>query len=146
MNQRPTNRAGMTPEEMDRVVDQHFEAEERADLDAILNTVTDGIERTLPGTTDLLVGKEATRAFYDALYADMRFTGVRHLRRWYGPDHLVDLSVVDARAIGRPFGFEGRGRTFEFSLFHIFEFSDGLISFESGWADVAAAGAQLATG
>ncbi|MDE3207114.1 MAG: ester cyclase, partial [Acidobacteriota bacterium] len=45
---------------------------------------------------------------------------------------------------GKPFGFDGLGRPFEFSLMHVFEFANGRISLEYGWPDMAAIANQLA--
>jgi hypothetical protein len=41
-------------------------------------------------------------------------------------------------ANGRPFGPEGRGRPVRARFLHTFDFSDGLISRESAWMDLAA--------
>lgn len=133
----------MTPGEMDAVVDEHFAAEGRGDIPAILATLTEDSSRTIPGGSELLVGKPAARAWYEALYAEMEITGARQERRWHGADFLVDITTVTARAIGKPFGFDGQNRDFEFPLLHVFELAGGKISFESGWADVAAVAAQL---
>jgi predicted ester cyclase len=43
----------------------------------------------------------------------------------------------------RPFGLEGRGRPVQALFLHIFDFSDGLISRESAWIDLAAIQQQL---
>ena len=44
---------------------------------------------------------------------------------------------------GRVFGLEGRGRPVHARFLHIFDFTDGLISRESAWIDLAAIQAQL---
>lgn len=134
----------MTPEEMDRLVDAHLEAEGRRDIPAVLETLDDGIVRNVPGATETLVGKEASAAFYAALFSELEFTGSRVLKRWYGPDFMADLTLVEAKATGKPFGFDGLGRPFEFSLMHVFEFANGRISLEYGWPDMAAIANQLA--
>jgi predicted ester cyclase len=133
----------VTPEQMDHLVDEHLSAEARADIPAVLDTLDEGILRNVPGAADMLAGKDASRAFYSALFAEMEITGYRTMRRWHGPDFLVDLMLVEAKATGNPFGFEGRSRPFEFSLLHVFEFANGRISLESGWPDMAAIAAQL---
>jgi predicted ester cyclase len=133
----------VTPQQMDRLVDDHLSAEARGDIPAVLDTLDEGIVRNVPGGTDMLTGKDASRAFYSALFAELEITGYRNLRRWHGPDFLVDLMLVEAKATGNPFGFDGRGRSFEFSLLHVFEFANGRISLESGWPDMAAIAAQL---
>jgi predicted ester cyclase len=68
---------------------------------------------------------------------------MQRLRRWYGPNHLVDDSVISAKATGRPFGLDGKGRPFTFRLLHVFDFEDGRISRESSWLDMGAIMQQL---
>jgi predicted ester cyclase len=50
---------------------------------------------------------------------------------------------LHATANGRPFGLDGRGRPVRARFLHIFDFSDGLISRESAWIDLAAIQQQL---
>ena len=50
---------------------------------------------------------------------------------------------MHATANGRPFGLDGRGRLVRARFLHIFDFSDGLISRESAWIDLAAIRQQL---
>jgi uncharacterized protein len=72
---------------------------------------------------------------------------VRCVNRLYGNDFVVDESVVKFKAVGRPFGLEGKGRTAEVRLLHIIEFtSDGMIQRENAWIDMAALMQQLPPG
>jgi hypothetical protein len=59
-------------------------------------------------------------------------------------DFAVDESLVHARAVGKPFGFDGRDRPVTFRLLHVFEIRDGHISRENAWLDVGAIVTQLA--
>ena len=84
-----------------------------------------------------------SRTSIEALLAELRIERFEPVRRWYGDDHVVDESVLHATAEGRPFGLEGRGRPVRTRFLHIFDFSDGLISRESAWIDLAAIQQQL---
>jgi predicted ester cyclase len=137
--------ASVEHEGLDRVLDEHFRAEEAEDIDALLATFTEDAEHDGDGTRPL-VGREAIGEFYRALFAVIgrhRFTTVRRL---YGPDFAVDESDVVATAHGAPFGLDvvGGGREVRFRLLHVFDFRDGLISREHGWLDTKEVERQLA--
>lgn len=139
-----TATGAMTREEMDRVVDAHFEAEARGDIDAILDTFTEDIEHDSAGNPEgPLHGKAAAAVFYNMLFGELTIEGYRPVRRLYGDMHLVDETLVQATAVGRPFGLEGRGRRVEFRLLHVFEFANGLIHRENGWVDIGGLAQQL---
>ena len=134
----------MTPREMDRLVEEHFAMEARADIDGILAACTDDIEHDDVGVPGGSVrGKAAARAHYEMLTRDLQATGVTPRHRYYGENFLVDEAIWEAQAVGRPFGIEGRGRPISVRLLHIFEFRDGLIARENVWLDWAAFAAQL---
>jgi uncharacterized protein len=134
----------MTPREMDRLIDEHFQMEARADLDGILATFTDDVEHDVVGNPDgPLHGPAAIRPFYEALTSDLEATGVTPLRRYHGDSFAVDDVVWEGRAVGRPFGIEGRNRPVRFRLLHVFEFRDGRIARENVWMDFATFYAQL---
>ena len=143
---------GMTRAQMDALVDGHYRAEEAGDLDAIVEGFTPDAEHDVVGRPgDPLHGGEQIAGSYRSLFADIRLERLCALRidrfepvrRWYGDDHVVDESVLHATAVGRPFGFEGRGRPVQARFLHIFDFSDGLISRESAWIDFGAIQQQL---
>jgi len=130
---------------MDAVVDEHFRAEMAVDIDAILATYADQVALDMIGNPDgVLHDKSEIRVFYNMLFGELSNVHMRSLRRWYGAEHVVDESVVEALAIGKPFGFEGRARPVTFRLLHIFDFAGGRISRESAWLDLAAFMQQLA--
>jgi uncharacterized protein len=68
---------------------------------------------------------------------------IEPVTRRYGADFLVDEVVWHGRAVGHPFGFDGRNRPFSHRLLHVLEFRDGLISRENVWVDLAAIAQQL---
>jgi ketosteroid isomerase-like protein len=135
----------MTRNQMDALVEGHYRAEEIADLDAIAEGFLPGAEHDVAGRPGApLHGADQIRAFYRALFADLRIDRFEPVRRWYGEAHVVDESLLHATAVGQPFGLEGRGRPVDVRFLHIFDFEDGRISRESAWLDLAAVQQQLA--
>lgn len=137
---------GLTAEEMDRKLDEHFGYEQRDDVDGVLATLTDDVEHDIVGwPTGPTFGREGPRGFYESLFADLSDGKVRSLRRLYGDNFMVDDSIWSGRAPGRPFGLEGHGRPLEFRLLHVIEFADtGHMTRENVWVDLASIQQQLA--
>ena len=136
----------LTREMMDAKLDEHFKYEARDDVEGVLATLTDDVEHDIVGwPRGPSLGLAEARAFYESLFADLADGKVRTVRRLYGDDFLVDESVWSGRAVGRPFGFDGRGRPLEFRLLHVLRFAgDGRIAGEQVWLDSAAIAQQLA--
>lgn len=135
----------MTPAEMDRRLDQHFDFEARDDVAGVLATLAPDVEHDVVGWPGgPLRGRDAVRPFYEALFADLADGRVECRRRLHGPNFLVDESLWRGTAPGRPFGLEGRGRPLEFRLLHLVEFdAAGAIARENVWVDLAAIQRQL---
>ena len=135
----------LTPADMDRKIDEHFGFELRDDVTGVLSTLAPDVEHDIvgwPGGPTL--GAENARPFYENLFADLADGEVASVRRLYGNDFLVDESVWKGKAVGRPFGLEGRGRPLEFRLLHVVEFAEnGQIGREAVWVDLAAMIRQL---
>jgi hypothetical protein len=92
----------------------------------------------------ILHGREAARPFYEALFADLSESKVTPIKRLYGENFLVDESLWEGRAPGRPFGIEGKGRPLSFRLLHVIEFTESAqIQREQVWLDLAAIIQQL---
>lgn len=112
----------MTRDAIDRILERHFVAEQKRDIDAILATYTEDIEHDAVGRNpNPIAGKAAI-----------------------GDDFAVDESIVEGYAHGRPYDLEGYARRVRFRLLHLFEFRDGLISRENAWLDMLAIQRQLA--
>ena len=142
--QQTTTTRRMTRARMDALVDGHYRAEETGDLEAIVDGFTSDAEHDVVGRPgNPLHGGNQIEGFYRALLAELRIDRFEPVRRWYGDDHVVDESILHATANGQPFGLEGRGRPVRSRFLHIFDFSDGLISRESAWIDLAAIQQQL---
>jgi hypothetical protein len=135
----------LTPAQMDRKIDEHFDFEARDDVEGVLATLAPDAEHDIVGyPTGPTVGRDGARGFYETLFADLADGKVETKRRLYGEGFLVDESIWRGRAPGEPFGFEGRNRPLEFRLLHVFEFTDdGDIARENVWIDFAAIVAQL---
>jgi SnoaL-like polyketide cyclase len=135
----------LTPAQMDRKIDEHFEFEARDDIEGVLATLAPDAEHDIVGyPTGPTVGRDGARGFYENLFSDLSESKVETRRRLYGDSFLVDDSVWHGRAPGTPFGLQGRNRPLEFRLLHVVEFTDGGdIARENVWIDFAAIVAQL---
>jgi len=134
----------MTPEQMDAVLEAHYKYEAADDVEGVLSTLSDDVVHDVvgfPGGPNH--GKQAVRAFYEHLFADIAGERIEPVQRLFGPDFLVDEVVWHGRAVGRPFGFEGRNRPFSHRMLHVLEFRAGIISREHVWFDFAAIAQQL---
>jgi uncharacterized protein len=141
--QQPTAH-GTTREQMDALVDGHYQAEKNGDFEAIVDGFAPHAEHDVVGRPgDALHGGDQIEGFYRALLAELRIDRLESVRRWYGDDHVVDESILHATVKGTVFGLEGRGRPVQARFLHIFDFTDGLISRESAWIDLAAIQQQL---
>lgn len=139
---------GMTCAEMDRIVDEHFDYEAADDVEGVLSTLAPDATHDIVGwRTGPTHGRENARPFYEALFGDLADSKVTCVKRLYGDNFVVDESVFEGKAVGRPFGLEGKGRTVRARLLHILEFaSDGKIQRENAWIDMAALMQQLPSG
>ena len=135
----------LSPREMDRKIDEHFGFEAADDIDGVVATLTpDAVHDIVGFPTGPTRGREAARGFYRQMFADLAESRVRVIKRLYGENFLVDESMWEGRAPGRPFGVEGANRPLKFRLLHVVEFTDGgQIQREQVWVDLAAIQQQL---
>ena len=138
----------MTRAEMDQIVDEHFNYEAADDVEGVLSTLAPDATHDIVGwRTGPTHGRENARPFYEALFGDLADSKVTSVKRLYGDNFVVDESVFESKAVGRPFGLEGKGRTVRARLLHIIEFAtDGKIQRENAWIDMAALMQQLPPG
>ena len=129
---------------LDRLVDEHFAAEVHQDLDTLLATFADDVEHDVVGSGTVSHGQSQVESFYRSLLQDLTFESIENVRRYHGASFVVDESIVHARAVRRPMGFEGRDRQVSFRILHVFDIVDGRIQRENAWLDTAAIFAQLA--
>jgi uncharacterized protein len=135
----------LTPQQMDRMMDEHFGYEAADDVEGVLQTLATDVEHDIVGSPGGAThGREGARPFYVQLFADLASGKVTSVKRLYGDDFLVDESIWEGRAPGRPFGLEGRNRPLKFRLLHVMEFAaDASIRRENVWLDLAAIIEQL---
>jgi uncharacterized protein len=135
----------LTPEQMDHKIDEHFSFEASDNVDGVLATLaSDAVHDIVGYPTGPTHGREAARGFYRQMFADLAESKVSVVKRLYGPDFLIDESLWEGRAPGRPFGIEGRNRPLKFRLLHVVEFTpDAQIAREQVWVDLAAIIQQL---
>lgn len=135
----------LTPAQMDRQIDEHFGYEGNDDVEGVLATLADDATHDVVGSPlGQLHGREAARPFYEALFADLSESKVTPIRRLYGEQFLVDESLWEGRAPGRPFGLVGNNRPLAFRLLHVVEFADsGKMQREQVWLDLASIIHQL---
>lgn len=135
----------LTPEQMDKQLDEHLRFEANDDVAGVLATLADDVEHDVVGWPGGATrGRAAARAFYETLFADLADSHAETQRRLYGPDFVVDESLWRGRAVGRPFGLDGKGRPLAFRMLHVVQFDQGgRITRENVWLDFAAIAAQL---
>jgi hypothetical protein len=128
----------LTPQQMDQKINEHFHYEAKDDVAGVLTTLAPDATHDIVGyPTGPTQNREAIRAFYENLFADLSEGRVKPLRRLYGENFLVDESLWEGRAPGCPFGIEGRNRPLAFRLLHVVDFSDdGQIKKEQVWLDM----------
>ena len=136
---------GLTPADMDRKIEEHFDFEARDDVEGVLAALAPDAEHDIVGyPTGPTRGRDGARTFYENLFRDLSESEVQTKRRLYGEGFLVDESLWRGRAPGTPFGLEGKNRPLEFRLLHVVEFADnGDIKRENVWIDFAAVIRQL---
>ncbi len=135
----------LTPKEMDRAIDEHFGYEAADNVEGVLATLAQDVQHDIVGWPGgPTYGRENARPFYQAMFADVSDGKVTSTKRLYGENFLVDESLWEGKAPGRPFGLEGKGRALRFRLLHIIEFADdGKIKRENVWVDLAEMARQL---
>ena len=135
----------LTREQMDQKIDEHFAFEAHDDVEGVLATLAPDVTHDIVGfPTGPTYGPENARGFYETLFADLEEGQVQCTKRLYGENFLVDESVWQGKAPGRPFGIEGKGRPLQFRLLHVIEFAEtGQIQRENVWVDLAAIIQQL---
>lgn len=135
----------LTREAMNHKIDEHFGFEASDNVEGVLATLAPDVEHDIVGSpTGPTHGREAARGFYETMFADLADGRATCLRRYYGDNFIVDESLWQGRATGRPFGLEGRNRPLEFRLLHVVEFTEaGQIKRENVWFDFPAILNQL---
>jgi steroid delta-isomerase-like uncharacterized protein len=134
----------MTRAEMDRVIEEHIEAEKRGDVEGCVAMYTDDVEHDVVGSPlGALRGPDAAKGFYEFLTSNIQTEQMTPTRRYYGDDFCVIEHNWSGTVPGEFLGIPGNGRRISFRLLHVWEFKSGQISRENVWLDGAAITAQL---
>lgn len=136
---------GITRQEMDRLIDEHFGFEARDDVDGVLASLAPGAtHEVVPSPMGSQTDRGGIRGFYEMLFSSLKGEGVTPLRRLYGEDFVVDETLWNGRVVdGRPFFMDGRSGKVSFRLLHVFQVAGGKITNEQVWCDLAALQRQL---
>src|SRR4051794_11174619 len=104
----------MTRERMDALVEAHYRAEERGDIDGIVDGFVAGAAHDVAGRPGAeLRGGDEIAAYYRRLLTNLRIDRFEPVRRWHGERHVVDEfgSARDRRGNGvRPRRRRSSGR------------------------------------
>ena len=135
----------LTTEQMDRKIDEHFGFEKSDNVEGVLATLAPDATHDIVGyPTGPTKGRERARAFYEQMFSDLAESTVTVIKRLHGQNFLIDESMWEGWAPGRPFGLDGRNRPLKFRILHVVEFTDdGQIQREQVWLDMAAIMQQL---
>jgi hypothetical protein len=135
----------MTPQQMDQIINQHFQYEATDDVAGVVASLADKVEHeVVPSPAGMQTDRAKIADFYRTLFADLKGENVTPLRRLYGKDFVVDESLWQGRIEnGRIFLCEGLKGKVSFRLLHVFELEGGKIRREQVWCDVTAIQKQL---
>lgn len=135
----------LTHEQMDEIVNQHFNYEATDDVDGVMGSLTDDAEHeVIPSPVGALSDQTKIRAYYEMLFGDVKGESVTPLRRLYGEDFIIDETIWHGHfEDGHPFLCDGKSGPVSFRLLHVFDLRDGRIRREQVWCDLAAIQQQL---
>lgn len=136
-----------SPDEMDRVLDDHFAYEAARDLEGVMTTFTDDAEIDVVGfPAGPRRGKVEIHDFYEQLYKLLDQEDAKPLHRYHGEEFVVDETIWSGQFDGLLVGLEGRRGHVTFRLLHVMEFRDGLVARENVWLDSETIRRQLLSG
>ena len=136
-----------SPDQMDRILDDHFAFEAARDLEGVMTTFTDDAELDIVGfPAGPRRGTEQIRDFYEQLYKLLDQQEARPLHRYHGEEFMVDETIWSGHFDGVLVGAEGHQGHVSFRLLHVIEFRDGLIARENVWLDAETIRRQLLPG
>jgi len=136
---------GLSRDEMDRIIDEHFQYEAQDDIDGVMASLAAEVEHeVIPSPVGVLHDRSHVREYYELLFGAVKGESVTPIRRLYGEDFIVDETLWNGRIEdGKPFLCDGKSGPVSFRLLHIFELREGKITREAAWCDLAAIQRQL---
>jgi hypothetical protein len=98
----------MSPDAMDKLVNEHFMYEATADLEGVMGTYAgDPHHHVVGGPDGPLRGKAAIRGFYQRLFPALKGERAENIMRVYGEDLIVDETILIGEVVdARPFGLD----------------------------------------
>jgi SnoaL-like domain len=135
----------VTPQQMDLIINRHFEYEATDDVAGVVGSLARNVEHeVIPSPAGTQTDHAKIADFYRMLFADLKGENVTPLRRLYGKDFVVDESLWHGRIEnGRVFLCDGMSGKVSFRLLHVFELEGDKIKREQVWCDLAAIQRQL---
>jgi len=134
----------MKPEEMDRLIEEHLQAEKAGDTARAVSMYTEDVEHDVVGAPEGPVhSREAAQGFYDYLTSVIHNEEMIPTHRYYGDDFCVVEHIWSGTVPGAFLGIPGNGKRISHRMLHVWEFRDGLISRENVWLDTGSIVAQL---
>ncbi len=140
---------GLTHEQMDAQVNEHFMYEATDDIDGVVASFTDSeglSHEALPSPVGHLDSLPQVRAYYEMLFPSVSGESVTPIRRLYGDHFLVDETLWTGQVVdGHWCLCDGKSGPASFRILHVFEFAhSGKLKSEQVWFDLAAIQRQLA--
>ena len=130
--------------EMDRLIEQHLDAEKAGDPARCVAMYSDDVVHDVVGSPlGPLHGPDAARRFYEFLTQNIRTERMDVNHAWYGDDFCVIEHQWHGPVDGEFLGIPGNGRYISFRMLHLWEFKDGRMSRENVWLDGGSIIAQL---
>lgn len=134
----------MTRDEMDRLIEEHIEAEKAGNPPGCVAMYTDDVVHDVVGfPTGPVQGTAAAQRFYEYLTTNIATEEMVPTRSYYGDDFCVIEHDWTGTIPGEFLGVAGNGRRITFRMLHVWEFREGKISRENVWLDGGAIVAQL---
>jgi ketosteroid isomerase-like protein len=130
---------GLTREQKDEIVDQHFMYEANDDIEGVMSSLTEDAEHeVIPSPMGALHERQKIREYYEMLFPCLRDGSVEAVRRLYGDDFVVDETTWRGQlADGHALLLDEKTGPIELRLLHIFNLRDGKIAREQVWCDLA---------
>lgn len=125
---------------------EHVLAENRRDLDRLIDTLAEDAVYEIVPLKKFWRGKEEIREFYHMLWDAMPDVKLDLRSRVADEHYVVEESHVHGTHTGPLFGIPPSGRYIEFDLVIYFPFRDGMILGERMYLDVNSITGQVGTG
>jgi steroid delta-isomerase-like uncharacterized protein len=134
----------MDRQAMDRLIEQHLQAEKAGDARGSVAMYTDDVVHDVVGSPlGELRGPDAASGFYGWLSQNIRTEEMDVNHAWYGDDFCVLEHQWSGTVPGEFLGVPGNGRRISFRMLHVWEFKDGRMSRENVWLDGGSIVGQL---